>query len=301
MGNDGLLDVITRLTARGREPLGCGEPGHGAGHVCLPVSREIGLAALAEGISGRYGSPRNLAMGGCVDPTADATAGLPLLTPFGGCVVDMRAWAYGSCWIGAGTVRDGDAVQFIVVIAERKIPVVEGLPADASWVEKVVAVTGWGERRMRTVDWAAVQERLGTPLPNDYKQLVEIFGYGAFDSFLTLYVPAARHASVDIVGGPERRAGLSPLALSSLWEPYDAYPVPGGLLEWGSSELDRRGRLPHAHRTRASFLDRSVLRCALVPELRGLNRCAVTMADLAGLTMNTPGHRQGGGGARGSP
>ncbi|MGW1494038.1 SMI1/KNR4 family protein [Streptomyces sp. NPDC002402] len=200
------------------------------------MSQEIGLAGLVEGISGRYGSSRNLAVGGCVDPAADATTGLPLLTPFRGRVVDMRAWAYGSCWIGAGTVRDGDAVQRVVVIAERAVPVVEGLPADASWVEKVVAVTGWGERRMRTVDWAAVQERLGTALPSDYKQLVEIFGYGAFDSFLTLYVPDARVAGVDIVGGPERRAGLSTLALASLWAPYDAYPVPGGLLEWGSSE-----------------------------------------------------------------
>ncbi|MDQ0844631.1 SMI1/KNR4 family protein [Streptomyces sp. V1I6] len=29
---------------------------------------------------------------------------------------------------------------------------------------------------MRTVAWAAVETRLGTALPSDYKRLVEIFG-----------------------------------------------------------------------------------------------------------------------------
>ena len=49
---------------------------------------------MVDGISGRYGASRNLAMGGYADPTVDATTGLPLLAPFGADLVDMRAWAY---------------------------------------------------------------------------------------------------------------------------------------------------------------------------------------------------------------
>ncbi|PWI08116.1 hypothetical protein DIZ27_24675 [Streptomyces sp. NWU339] len=119
MGRDELLDAVTRLVARGPQSLECRVAGHGAGHLCLAVSREVALADLVEGISGRYGSSRNLAMGGYADPTADATTGLPLLTPFGKHVVDMRAWAYGSWWIGAGTVDGDDGARRVVLVAER--------------------------------------------------------------------------------------------------------------------------------------------------------------------------------------
>ncbi|MFB7574544.1 hypothetical protein [Streptomyces sp. NPDC056165] len=111
IGRDELLDAVTRLVARGPQPLECGVAGHGAGHVCLALSGQVALADLVEEISRRYGPSRNLAMGGYADPSVDATTGLPLLSPFGKHVVDMRAWAYGSWWIGAGTADGGDGVR----------------------------------------------------------------------------------------------------------------------------------------------------------------------------------------------
>ncbi|MBL3669857.1 hypothetical protein JL475_28510 [Streptomyces sp. M2CJ-2] len=119
IGRDELLDAVTPLVARGPQPLECGVAGHGAGHLCLAVSGKVTLADLVEEISRRYGPSRNLAMGGHADPTVDATAGLPLLTPFGNHVVDMRAWAYGSWWIGAGTVDGDDGARRVVLVAER--------------------------------------------------------------------------------------------------------------------------------------------------------------------------------------
>ncbi|MFP3987923.1 hypothetical protein U9R90_10545 [Streptomyces sp. E11-3] len=237
MGQDELLDAITRLARRGAQPLQCGVAGHGAGHLCLAVAGEISLAELVEGISGRYGVSRNLAMGGYADPTVDATTGLPLLAPFGEHVVDMRAWAYGSWWIGAGTVDSEGGVRRVVLVAERAAPVVDGLPVDASWVERVVAVTGWaGGGRTRTIDWAAVEERLGTALPGDYKQLAEIFGDGAFDGFLSLYVPDAGLPGMDVVDHAEYLARFESREGVSVWQPYGVYPAPGGLLQWGTSE-----------------------------------------------------------------
>ncbi|WP_431313349.1 SMI1/KNR4 family protein [Streptomyces antnestii] len=232
-----LLDAVTMLVGRDTRPPECGERGHGAGHICLAVSQELPLADLVDAINSRYESSRNLAMGGYADPTVDATTGRPLLVPFGADVVDMRAWAHGSRWIGAGTVRAGDDVRRVVLVAERAVPDVAGLPADATWVERVVAVTGWaGEPR--TVDWAAVEERLGTRLPGDYKQLAEIFRDGAFDAYLSLYVPESGNRSMDFVGQAEYLARFAARSGTSLWEPYGIHPAPGGLLQWGASEQE---------------------------------------------------------------
>ncbi|MFI9775956.1 SMI1/KNR4 family protein [Streptomyces sp. NPDC051956] len=235
MEPDELVDAVTRLVGKGARRFECCEDGHGSGHVCLALSEELDLLELVDGISNRYGASRNLAMRGYADPTVDATTGLPVLTPFGTDVIDMRAWAHADQWIGAGTVRVGDDIRHVVLVAERAAPVVAGLPADATWVERVVAVTGWvGEAR--TVDWDAVEARLGTRLPTDFKQLAQIFGYGAFDGFLTLYVPETDVPGMDFVEHAEYLARFAARSGTSLWEPYGIHPAPGGLLEWGSSE-----------------------------------------------------------------
>ncbi|MGW6479646.1 hypothetical protein ACWGDS_17350 [Streptomyces sp. NPDC055059] len=235
MERDELVDAVTRLVGGDPEPLKCRGKGHSAGHVCVAISDELDLAGVVDGISSRYGSSRSLALRGFADPTVDATTGLPLLAPFGTDVIDMRAWAHAGSWIGAGTVRTGGDVQHVVLVAERAVPVVEGLPADATWVDRVVAVTGWaGEAR--TVDWDAMEARLGTRLPTDFKQLAEIFGHGAFDGFLTLYVPESDVPGMDFVEHAEYLAGFAARSGTSLWEPYGIHPAPGGLLEWASSE-----------------------------------------------------------------
>lgn len=56
--------------------------------------------------------------------------------------------------------------------------------------------------------WDAVQERLGTVLPTDYKRLVETYGPGSFDDFLSVLTPHAPTEYVDIlrVGSVDRWA-----------------------------------------------------------------------------------------------
>jgi hypothetical protein len=73
---------------------------------------------------------------------------------------------------------------------------------------------------------------LGTALPSDYKRLVELFGSGAFDAFLQFDVPNAGNPSFDIVRHTER---LPQSAKTNLWEPYQLFPTPGGLLQWAGS------------------------------------------------------------------
>lgn len=232
-----LLSAVHRLTAqRAGEPV-CGTRGHSPGHTCLVPPAGVGLPDLQEAVGSRFGEPRGLVAGGSVDPAASARSGLPLLTPFGGRVVEMRAWAYGDRWIGCGTARaaDGD-VRPVVLVAGREDPAA-GVPEPASWVERVVAVTGWDTPRVRTVDWAAVEARLGTALPGDYKRLVEIFGgEGAFDGFLRLQVPDAPSAGSDIVRHTEWLGEWARTRGGGLWEPYPVYPAPGGVLQWAGTE-----------------------------------------------------------------
>ncbi|MFE1412715.1 hypothetical protein ACFW6F_18175 [Streptomyces sp. NPDC058746] len=229
-----LLSAVFGLARPGPGGLECGEAGHPAGHVCLAPPEEYDLDALEETLGMGLGRPRSLATGGRADPAASARTGLPLLAPFGDRIVEMRAWAYGGRWIGCGAARVGEDVRLVVLVAEREDPAAD-LPEGSSWVDAVVSVTGWDTARTRTVDWADVEARLGSPLPGDYKRLVEVFGYGAFDGFLTMRVPGARVPGEDIVPVPER---VDPAR--GLWDPYEPYPVPGGLLEWaGSEQADR--------------------------------------------------------------
>lgn len=126
-----------------------------------------------------------------------------------------------------------------MIVAERTVPTLDTPPEDGSWVDHVVAVTGWDtgwdRNRAHTVDWALVEGRLGTALPTDYKRLVEVFGFGAFDGYLTLWVPGAPSGS-DIVEHVEFLARWVEEHDGSLWKPYRLFPAPGGLLQWADTE-----------------------------------------------------------------
>ncbi|PNE40489.1 hypothetical protein [Streptomyces noursei] len=240
MNEEELLAAVHGLLWSGSGALECRELGHPAGHICLATADEVTLSALTEQLSGRYGEPRGLVRGGHVDPAVTERTGLPLLVPFGERLVEMSAWVYAGRWIGCGATRTGEGIRPVVVVAERPDPAADGLPEDTSWVDRIVAVTGWDPQRARTVDWAAVEARLGTALPGDYKRLAELFGLGAFDGFLQLSVPDAPFKSSDIVRQSRWLAEWARAHGNRLWEPYALFPAPGGLLEWaGSEQADR--------------------------------------------------------------
>ena len=136
------------------------------------------------------GQYRNLAAGGFVDPSLTERTGLPLVEPFGaGELVEMRGWGYRNRWIGCGLVAFPDGPRAVAVIAHRE-------------------------------DWPAIEAELGTRLPSDYKDIVDLFGAGSFDEYFELAVP----------GGPG--AGRNP------WKRYGPEPASGGLLPWGWSESE---------------------------------------------------------------
>ncbi|MFF2774415.1 SMI1/KNR4 family protein [Streptomyces sp. NPDC058052] len=231
-----LLTLLRRLAWEGTSDLRCEEPGHPDGHVCLaPPPGEAALDLLRRDLVEAYGRARNLAADGHADPTATDRTGLPLLAPFGDRLVGMRGWSDGGRWIGLGAVRGGAGTRPVLLVAEGRGPAGE-VPEGSTWLGGIVATTGWDLAAPRhAVDWADVEARLGTSLPVDYRQLAEVFGEGAFDDHLRLYVPGAGPRGSDLV----RHAhwlGEWAGARGELWQPYEVYPAPGGLLQWGDTE-----------------------------------------------------------------
>jgi hypothetical protein len=146
----------------------------------------------------------------------------------------MYGWPFAGRWIGCGTVRTGDGIHPVVVVAERTTPSLDELPESASWVDRVVAVTGWETDRAHAVDWATAEARLGTALPADYKRLVELFGPGVFDGYLDIRLPDGSRS--DIVRYAEWLAQWADVHGNRLWEPYRLHPAPDGLLQWADTE-----------------------------------------------------------------
>ncbi|MGW0957534.1 SMI1/KNR4 family protein [Streptomyces gelaticus] len=264
-----LLAAVHTLVAHNRQGAACGRAGHGADHVCLSADEAVELSSLSKELTARYGWLRNLAMDGYVDPAVTGRTGAPLLAPFGDQVVEMRAWKHGDRWIGCGTVRADGVVRPVVLVAAgqaaRQQPDAEAVPRhpgtqaetsqqrpaarvvpkewsygpteETSWVDQVVAVTGWTrERGDAAVDWARVESRLGTALPGDYKKLVERFGYGDFDDYLGLLVPDGPPGSLDLVEFNEFWARAAAEDSGGPGGPYRLCPAPGGLLQWASTE-----------------------------------------------------------------
>jgi hypothetical protein len=88
-----------------------------------------------------------------------------------------------------------------------------------------------------TGPWEPVEAYLGTKLPQDYKDLVRLYGRGRFLEFLYVNLP----------GSPERRGSLEgELGLAreminyGMPVPYAAWPEPGGLLNFGLTDFNDR-------------------------------------------------------------
>ncbi|MFF9566190.1 hypothetical protein [Streptomyces sp. NPDC014685] len=253
MDEQELLAAVHALVTHDGRDTACGPVGRDEDPVPLPTDESVDFRALSRVLSSRYGQARNLAMGGYVDPTVTVRTGALLLAPFGDRVVEMRAWNHAGRWIGCGAVRADGAVRPVVLVAGRSVrhqPDERAVPGTGrgkekwpngpvegtTWVDRVVAVTGWSRERGAAVDWAGVESRLGTALPGDYKELVERFGYGDFDDYLGLLIPDGPPGSLDLVGFNEFWARAAAEDGGGPWEPYRLHPAPGGLLQWASTE-----------------------------------------------------------------
>ncbi|QFG22589.1 SMI1/KNR4 family protein [Actinomadura sp. WMMB 499] len=211
-----LAAAAGRLVEATAVALTCDEPGHPDGHTCLPVpagggaddvSAEDLIAAIGTGFAG---------------PFTPASHGTPPM-PDEDWADWTHAWVSGSRTIALG--RDPDGRTVLAVLA-RVVPDPAALPAGMPWVDRLVAITGGPVAPSPVPDWAAVESRLGTPLPSDYKRLVEIFGCdGTFDEFFQVFDPDELISYWGFFTGDDPAVGDRP-----------CWPLPGGVIPWSSNE-----------------------------------------------------------------
>ncbi|MFF3014749.1 SMI1/KNR4 family protein [Streptomyces sp. NPDC057939] len=87
-------------------------------------------------------------------------------------------------------------------------------------------------------DWAVVEAGLGTRLPEDYKRLVEAYGWGEFCDFLHLHTPfgTSEHNGIEW----QRAHPTGSRERDRRRHPYPLHPAPGALLIWGTTmDADR--------------------------------------------------------------
>ncbi|MFE9173324.1 SMI1/KNR4 family protein [Streptomyces kebangsaanensis] len=106
-----------------------------------------------------------------------------------------------------------------------------------SWVTQLVEAVGWHSRNLN-VEWAAIETRLGTQLPADYRDLCQTFGTGEFCDYLTVYASAGGAAS-ELADSQEtnRRITVEHPVVVNGYLPYGLYQPgeQGGILQWGAS------------------------------------------------------------------
>jgi hypothetical protein len=89
----------------------------------------------------------------------------------------------------------------------------------------------------RPRDWASVEEELGTPLPEDYKELVDLYGGGVFNETIWLLEPGCPVEDYDLLAVAREREEI----LTKLWSSSEQRPAelsaPGArLLPWAYAE-----------------------------------------------------------------
>lgn len=189
--------------------LTCDEPGHTGGHACLPVSSGVDMDGLVKTLTKRYGSP--------FAPTVE-------LPPFREQVGWTHVWVWGKRAVVLGRGPDDGLVM---AVTERNMPRPDELPTEMSWVERLVAITGGAAPPVISPDWLAVESRVGTSLPSDYKQIVDTFGCdGLFDVFFEVFAPEELNWHARYYAGSALAPG----------DEHPPFPAPGGVIPWSSNE-----------------------------------------------------------------
>ncbi|MEU8798470.1 hypothetical protein [Spirillospora sp. NPDC048819] len=157
MNGEEPMAAVSRLMSAGSAELSCDEAGHPDGHTCLAVPEGTDVDGLVEKLTQRYSRPFTQA------------GGLPPLP-----LAEQAGWTHTWIWDErAAALGRGPDGRPVLAVAERNMPHPDELPAGMPWVDRLVAITGGIPSPVPAPDWAAVESRLGTPLPSDYRRLVE--------------------------------------------------------------------------------------------------------------------------------
>lgn len=216
----------------------CRNHAYAAGHTCLPVPEGMAASALIGELSKLFVEPQRLIVDGVRTPLPAWHSGPAAIEPFRDELSQLSAWPHNAWWVGCGVAGS----RTVLFVARRAQLLPDALPDGMSLVERIVALTDWNGDAPYEVDWASVEDRLGTALPADYKEFVAAFGQGLFGydaclSWLGIHVPDADHMSRDLI---RHAAWLSAFAAlhpgTDRRAEFGLFPAPGGLLQWAVTE-----------------------------------------------------------------
>lgn len=89
--------------------------------------------------------------------------------------------------------------------------------------------------------WDKVEQRLGIPLPAEYKAFIDHYGTGGFDGFIDLYNPFAANDYYNLfqaLDAHHQASRRTQFLADSGWtavRPFELYPAPNGLVPWGTT------------------------------------------------------------------
>jgi hypothetical protein len=84
-------------------------------------------------------------------------------------------------------------------------------------------------------DWTAARDELGFDLPEDYRELIDLYGPGLFDEELRVLAPGHQNEGLDLLRGTDQQLRGLRYRRDQAGEhiPYEPEPVGGGLIAWG--------------------------------------------------------------------
>lgn len=86
--------------------------------------------------------------------------------------------------------------------------------------------------------WSSAEATLGLTLPDDFKQLVDTYGTGMFNDFLTVFVPFAGNKNLNLldVQTPILDAYRTLAKEHPDTAPFPVFPEPGGLFPYARTD-----------------------------------------------------------------
>lgn len=85
--------------------------------------------------------------------------------------------------------------------------------------------------------WASVEARLGTSLPDDYKEFIGLYGSGRIANFLWIFNPFSSNKNLNLEQQIELQSSvLGELESYGEKNPYKSFPAPGGVLPFGITD-----------------------------------------------------------------
>ncbi|THA69390.1 hypothetical protein E6R60_30860 [Streptomyces sp. A0642] len=111
------------------------------------------------------------------------------------------------------------------------------------WVEQLVTITGW-EGETAETDWSDTEEFLGTPLPDDFKELRRRFApWGAFSDHLLILKATDGSETVRNNHAKLLKSVTADPEILDMFKPFGLLGANGngpgtGLVQWGFSLIE---------------------------------------------------------------